>query len=220
MSTKIANKTQYNIGREAAAKLLSVSMRTLDRYVKAKKLSTQLIDGRIWLDKGDLTRFKAGKNVDMSIDNLNVSTLGMSTSYPVDKVDNVDIMPQDFSENSNFKSRKRSFQTDSEIFEKLFEELKQDLNEKQQRLEMANYRVGQLENQIRNSISMLEYHRENFEKQKAEQHLREQMLLNTDLIKKLSLKLKYSKFSRRIFMILLLIIVALQPLWLLFTSFR
>lgn len=214
MSTKIVNKTQYNIGREAASKLLKVSIRTLDRYVKAKKLSTQLIDGRIWLNKDDLVRFRVGKDVDMSIDNSGTSTLKMSTGHIVDKIDNVDILPQDFSPNSNLESRKRSFQADSSVFEKLFQELKQDLNEKQQRLEMANYRVGQLENQVRNSISMLEYHRENFEKQKSEENLHEQILLNTDVIKKLSLKLKYAKFSHRILMILLLIILALQPLWL------
>ena len=63
-------------------------------------------------------------------------------------------------------TRKRKENTESALFKALYEGVKEELSEKQERLEIANYRVGQLETQVRNSIPMLEYHRENYEKLK------------------------------------------------------
>lgn len=197
----------YNLSRESAGRLLKVSIRTLDRYIRSKKLSTQIVDGRIWLNKEELESLRAGKNKVIKIDSVDMSTPEMSIDNNVDTVDNFTAFRPD---------RKIRPQNQSETYKNLYGELKQELEEKQGRLEIANYRVGQLEAQIKNCIPMLEYHREKYETKKAEDELKNKLNESDNLIKRLSLSIKYEKFSKRIFLIILLIILALQPLWLLF----
>lgn len=206
---------RYNLSREAASKLLKISVRTLDRYVKAKKVSTQIIDGRIWLKKGEIEEFKFNKTKVIEVDSVNMSTPKMSIDNDVDRIDNVEVFSQDSVDPVSTKhERLRSNQ--NETYKNLFLELKEELKEKQERLEIANYRVGQLETQLRSSIPLLEYHREKYENKKIEEEFKTQLSESANMLKRLSMSIKYEKFSKRIFLIILLIILALQPLWLLF----
>ena len=206
----------YSLSREAAGKLLKVSVRTVDRYIKAKKMSTQVVDGRIWLNKEEVEGFIVDKGKVVRVDSVNMSTSRMSIDDDVDKLDNVEVVNQDLVDNMSTKRERPRSLNQNETYKNLFLELKEEIKEKQDRLEIANYRVGQLEAQIRNSIPMLEYHREKYEIKKAEDELKNQLTESSNLIKRLSLSIKYEKFSKRIFVIILLIILALQPLWLLF----
>lgn len=210
---------QENISREAASGLLGVSVRTVDRYIRAKKLSTVVLEGRIWLDREEVEVFKAKKKSRHEVDKVDMSTSGLSSGHEVDKVDNeVDISVDKVDILEKMSTEKKRSKESTETFKKLYQELKEELKEKQERLEIANYRVGQLEAQVRNSIPMLEYHRENYEKQKVEEDLRSELKESSDIIKKLSSKVKYAKFSKRVYIIILLIVLALQPLWLFLIS--
>ncbi len=204
---------RYNLSREAAGRLLKVSIRTLDRYVRAKKMSTQVVDGRIWLNKEEIEAFNVDKNRVIKVDTVSVSTSKMSIDNGIDKVDNVEVLEQ---ESVDSVSTRHQRNDKNETYKNLYSELREELKEKQDRLEIANYRVGQLEAQVKNSIPLLEYHREKYEIKKAEDELKNQLGESTNLIKRLSLSIKYEKFSKRVFLIILLIILALQPLWLLF----
>ncbi|MBI2634181.1 hypothetical protein HYW82_00740 [Candidatus Peregrinibacteria bacterium] len=207
---------QYNLSREAASKLLKVSMRTLDRYLGGKKLSSQLVNGRIWLNKEEIDSLLHDKNRAVVVDKVDMSTSKMSIGVHMDNVDNMDSPEQDAVDILSSQPRKISQQSGSgNAYKKLFEELRDELREKQERLEIANYRVGQLEAQVRNSIPMLEYHRENFEKQRVQQELSGKLEESTSLIKQLYLKIKYESFGKKLFLIILLGVLALQPLWLL-----
>lgn len=212
MTVDTANSA-FNIDRKAASKLLKVSIRTVDRYVKSKKLSTRLIDGRVWLDKSEIEGFKLKKMRPTRVDKNDMSTPRMSIDVDVDKVDNIDIIDQ---ENVDFvstriKKRKRP----SSTYKKLYSELKQELREKQERLEIANYRVGQLEAQVRTSIPMLEYHRENALKRQKETELKQEISKKDQVLQTLARQIRFEKFNKRIFLIILLVVLALQPLWLL-----
>lgn len=206
---------RYNLSREAAGKLLKVSVRTLDRYLKAKKVSSQIVDGRIWLDKDEVEAFKVRKNRVVRVGAVDMSTSGLSIDDDVDKVDNVEVFLQDSVDSVSTK-HERPRSSNNETYKNLFLELKEELNEKQERLEIANYRVGQLEAQLRSSIPLLEYHREKYENKKIEEEYKTQLSESANMLKRLSLSIKYEKFSKRIFVGLLLIVLALQPLWLLF----
>ena len=59
--TVLTGKVDYSIDRKTAAKLLKISIRTLDRYIQADKLSTRKDDGRIWLSKSEILDFKSDK---------------------------------------------------------------------------------------------------------------------------------------------------------------
>lgn len=207
----------YNLSREAASRLLKVSIRTLDRYLKSKKLSSSLIDGRIWLNKAEIEGFKLSRRGDRDVDKLPVSTSEMSTDFYVGNADNIEVLSQD---NVDFMSTKTSPKAEKFNYKNLYEELKGDLREKQERLEIANYRVGQLEAQIKNSIPLLEYHRENYYRKQEEGKLNQKIKESEEIIQKLHQKTRHLKISKKIYIIILLIILALQPLWLLLVNFN
>ncbi len=212
MSTKIQDET-HNLDRKTASKLLKVSIRTIDRYIKSKKLSTSVVDGRVWLSKRELEDVNSRKISRMSTQVVDMSTPRMSTDTEVDETDKVEVLEHESVDSVSTKSRKRK--TSSGAYKKFYEDLKEELHEKQERLEIANYRVGQLEAQVKNSVPMLEYHQEKFETEQQELKLQEQITEQNGLIKKVINQVKYEKFNKRIFLGVLLIILALQPLWLL-----
>jgi hypothetical protein len=208
-----AQKT-YNMSRESASRFLKVSIRTLDRYIRSKKVSTRIVDGRIWLSKEELESFKVGKSGIIRVDSGYVSTDEVSIDERVDNMDNVEVFSQDNVQTMSGKRARTRPEDQGEAYKNLYDELKKELEEKQGRLEIANYRVGQLEAQVKSSIPMLEYHRERYEIKKAEDELKAKLSESENLIKRISLSIKYEKFSKRIFLIILLVILALQPLWL------
>lgn len=217
---KVDNKTTmetgentYNIDRKAASKLLKVSMRTVDRYVKAKKLSIKIINGRVWLSRKEIVDFKNAQKEPIYVDRVTLSTSGLSIDDDIDKVDKVEVIDQEnFGKTS---SRNNENALSNEIYKKLYFDTKEELNEKQERLEIANYRVGQLEAQIKNSIPMLEYHRENYERKKLEEDLEVKIIEHTSLLRRVNLDLKTETFKKRMALIIVFTILALQPLWLL-----
>ncbi len=201
----------YKIDRKKASGLLNVSLRTVDRYAKSKKLSTVVVDGRVLFNEKEIVAFLGGRQM---VDKVDMSTGHLSIDNVVEEVDNVDKEGQGFVHSVSTSHKKT--EGESGVYKKLFLELKEELHEKQERLEIANYRVGQLENQIKNSIPMLEYHRENYENKKKEETFKTEIEERKNLIEKLISQIKYEKFSKRIFIIIILIILALQPLWLFF----
>ena len=215
MTTEKGENT-YNIDRKAAGKLLKVSMRTVDRYVKAKKLSIKIINGRVWLNRAEILDFKSRQEAPVNIDRIIVSTSGMSIDDDVDRMDRVDNV--EVFENENFEkfSSKRSENSlSNEVYKKLYIDAKEELQEKQERLEIANYRVGQLEAQVKNSIPLLEYHRENYERKKVEEEFASKINESITNLKKLGLEVKIATFKKRMAVIILFTVLALQPLWLL-----
>jgi len=215
MATKNEEKI-FNIDRKAASKLLKVSMRTLDRYAKSGKISNKVVNGRIWFEKDELVTYKKGKERVDTVDTGNMSTVDLSMDTQVDNIDNVEVLGADNVHiPKKITTRRRTSTQNKNTYQKLFIDLKKELEEKQSRLEVANYRVGQLETQLRNSVPMLEYHAESAERERKELEMKEKMNEADTFIKKIQIELKYQRFSKRLFLIVLLTILAVQPLWLL-----
>lgn len=203
----------YDIDRKTASKLLKVSMRTVDRYIVAKKLSTEKRDGHIWLNKKEILKLRGSKRVDsspsvstpkMSIDNLAVDNVDTS-------IDNVHIV----STVDHEKTKSRRQNQEDLVFKNLYEELREDLKIKQDRLEGANYRVGQLEALLKDSIPRLDYQRALEAERASKDQLYQHLEIGKAKIEQLGYKLKEEKTDKKIYLILLFIILLLQPLWLL-----
>jgi hypothetical protein len=202
----------FSIDRKSASRLLKISVRTVDRYIKSGKLPSEQREGRIWLNKSDVTKLKTRRGVwtsvdtmgtEMSIDNKGSSYVGMS----IDNGNSVSIV-------KGVKRASKANITGESVYQKLFEELQAELKEKQERLEGANYRVGQLEGILKENIPRLEHNRlllmERAEKQEIQiQH--ESLKIEYDHTRE---KLRDEKLSKRVFLIFLFIIMLLQPLWL------
>lgn len=216
MTTLDPQLEQYNLDRKAASRLLKVSIRTIDRYIKDKKLSTSVVDGRVWLDRAEVGQFKDQKEEKRKVGNVDMSTPKMSIDNGVDsQVDNVDKIEVINRDNVSTVSTRKKKTTENKVYKELYTQAKEELNEKQERLEIANYRVGQLEAQLKNTIPILEYHKESFEKKKKQDELKEKITQQNTVIKRIKTHLKSATFNKRVFLIILLALLALQPLWLL-----
>lgn len=200
----------YSLDRKTASRLLKVSIRTLDRYIKAQKLSSRTENGHIWLNKEEIRKFKGGHVSTATVDNLNMSTprvsIDMTMDTPIDSVDRVEVIEA--------KNKQNQPREENDIYRKLYFDVKEELNIKQERLEIANYRVGQLEAQLRSSIPMLEFHRDKYQNEKEKEELKEEVIKKEKEIKEVFSKVKIERFNKRILLTILLFALALQPLWL------
>jgi len=202
---------KYNIDRKAAGRLLKVSVRTVDRYIKKKVLVAQNIGGRIWLNKDEVL------NLTQSAPQAPTSDTSVDTSTPVMTIDTPHDTERQVGQILSTPQVEQIEKTSeaSQLFKKLYEDSKDELREKAERLEIANYRVGQLEAQLKNSIPLLEYHRESSEKKLEKARLVEKIEQTESRLAQIIRKLRFEEYNRKILFTILLILLALQPLWLL-----
>ncbi|MBU1446214.1 helix-turn-helix domain-containing protein [Patescibacteria group bacterium] len=242
MSTDV-QKT-FGLSRKDAAQILKVSTRTLDRYIIKNILSTRNIAGRIFLSAEEVADFiketkrkkrrKSGVRkekksqfkdisrivaherndesyaINLDVKEENQNDLVEVYDLPVEKPE-----PQDFSDKkffdieigsmpsiSDIEAEKSTEPEDFEseygdvvqkdddfVYKKLYEEQKEEVRSFQRRLEGANYRVGQLESQIKESVPLLDH----------------QKLLTGH---------KKEVFNKKILYILLIVLLLIQPIWL------
>ncbi len=200
------------IGRKAAARLLKVSTRTVDRYISQNKLNSEKVDGRIWLNKKEVVALSNKGKVDtkstrvdtkndpMSIDN-GVSTLGDMS------IDSVDLVSTSKYEKKAYENEKRG----EDIYKKLYEEMKDELRQKQDRLEGANYRVGQLEAMVKESVPLLDHQKLLGSEKAARLELEEETESLREKIERLTTKLKEEKVTKKVYFVVLFIILLMQP---------
>ena len=211
----------FDIDRKTASRLLKISLRTVDRYIEAQKLSHERRDGRVWLDKKELSQLKTQRRVDivksrMSIDKMDLIPVDMSIDNDGNTVHTV------YSENSSRKPRTpnshsresdENINAELELLKKLYAQLQEELKAKEQRLEVSNYRLGQLEARIKESIPLLEYKRGIATEQAEKTRLRKDLdarLMELDMEKN---NFREEKFNKTVYLILLFILLLLQPLW-------
>lgn len=208
----------YDTDRKTASKLLKVSMRTVDRYIVGKKLSTEQRDGRIWLDKKEILKLRARKTVGTSgAAPTSKMSIDKSVSSPVDmSIDGVDFV----STADLTKKPHGRHNTEEQVYKKLFEELRADLKEKQERLEGANYRVGQLEALLKDTVPRLDYQRALNEEKALNEELHTHLETEQLKAEELLYSLKEQKTDKRIYIVILFIIMLLQPLWLILSLQR
>ena len=135
----------YDLSRKEASDILKVSIRTVDRHIKNQKLSSQHVNGRIMLKKEEVLAFVNGERPHRGLtDSVRVvedslSTLStLSTSTDVDSVDTKNVNIVD-TLSTHQKELDKEIQN---LYKKLYLDTKEELAQKQERLEIANYRVG------------------------------------------------------------------------------
>ncbi len=192
-------KKGYSISRKMASKLLNVSTRTVDRYVKDSRLSTVTIDGRIWLNKGEINDIRFKKSHGIVDAKTRMSTLNMSIDKVVDKVDSVDSVNR----HESLKKEKNSEQL----------KFQEELNKQKESINLLSYKIENFEKKLRNSSLENGHSKEvlkfKIEKQELEKKLQKEAKINQGL----SIKYKKTYIKKYIFLVILLLILALQPLW-------
>lgn len=148
----------YNVTRESAAKMLGISTRTVDRYVRSWKLSYKKVANKVLLEKNEIHSLKK----DFSALNKEVQT-------------------EIISQSSWTWLTKSNPQLEAMIEQKLekffliFKEKDKMIEEKNKIIFVLQQRVGELESKIQNMIALPDYTKEKqeaiIEKQKLEEKI-------------------------------------------------
>lgn len=211
-------KNMAQVDRKTASRLLKVSIRTVDRYIRANKLSIETRDGRIWLNKSQVLKLRNSKESRQPVDTVDSEmSIDKGVSTPVDmSIDNVHIVS---TRNDEEKPAKSANSGDA-VYKKLFEEAQAELKVKQERLEGANYRVGHLEALLKEAIPLPDHNRLLLAERTDKQKLEGDFASLSQEAEHLAERLKDEKFTKKVFLIFLFIIMLLQPLWLVVSMWK
>jgi hypothetical protein len=228
----------YTIDRKSASRLLKVTMRTVDRYIKSKHISSKVINGRVWLNKDQIINFRDRQRVKgvLSIDNYvdNVDSRVDKHAYTSDKVvdesghtineNRVDSDIDNIDNDNNFtgtvKSRGKIMdESANNVYKDLYEKLLEEFDEKQVQLEMAKYRVGKLESQLKYSVPLIEYRKKTTLLLTSGENLKKQLENEKKDKLRVYTQFRTERLNKRIYLILAIALILLQPLWLLFLYF-
>lgn len=137
------DRALYNVDRKEASDFLEVSERTLDRYIRAGKLTFKKVGHHVYLSKDELDVLK--NTLVQSVEQVAV----VHSTKPADKsLPALDLSTTAYQEVENL------------VFKNLYENTKQELDKKQREVEMLNYRLGKIEFEIKNTVPLLEYSKE------------------------------------------------------------
>lgn len=223
MKTTVDNKDL--IDRKAASRLLKVSIRTIDRYRQSGMLSTQIVNNKILLSRSDAIEFlerqsRQSKYGRMSIDRQhdtedrsNDSEQGYGEGSP--QYDDTIVVD---ARRTPIKSHKRDIDNSVDIdgvYKSMYEEISQQLHQKQQELEVVKYRIGLLEAQLRYTVPLAEHKHKTTLLLESGESLKAELEEKIARIKKLREIAYYEKLNKRIYLALVIVLALLQPLWLL-----
>ncbi len=150
----------YNVTRENAAKMLGVSTRTIDRYVKGWKLSYKKVANKVLLAKEEVLDMQKDFSALRQEVNTEVVSKNSSNSGSLSKVD---------------PSLEKAIDEKIEKFFLIFNEKDKILEEKNKVIFMLQQRVWELETKLKTMVALPDYTREKqeamIEKQKLEERI-------------------------------------------------
>lgn len=205
----------YSIDRQNAARILGVSVRTVDRYIASGQIRKVKNQGRTWLSNEDIKSMVSENEKTMS--DAVVSEFVSQTIREEQRTGNVSSGHYDQSEViKDYNNVSQSNETSN--YKSLYEEAKEELKDKNQKLQQATYRIGQLESQVKSMIPRLKYEQEQkLLTQKAanmeslfKQEVQKREVVTKKLIGELKIKeneLESEKFNKAIYAILLFLII-------------
>ncbi len=103
-----------------------------------------------------------------------------------------------------------------QVFEELYDLSRREIREYHNKLEAANYRLGQIETQLKHSVPLLDYQEETEVLREKEEEAVDRMTRQTEALDLLEQEVKSERLNKNIYIGLLFGLLALQPLlWLL-----
>ncbi len=216
--TMQVQSNKFTVTRSDAANLLEVSTRTVDRYIRSKVLSARKKGGNILLSEEELNNFKVSRFQNAHGASPDVPGRAHRHINNVDKI--LDSETFEMEEQAAPALVKQSAPVQESAREKVFEELydlsRREIREYHNKLEASNYRLGQLETQLKHSVPLLEFHEQSEVLREKEDMVGGKMKHQQEAIEMLEVELKSEKLNKNIYIGLLFGLLALQPLlWLL-----
>ena len=217
---------KFTITRKQAADLLDVSTRTIDRYIRNKRLSARKKGGSILLSEEELNNLKvslfqnmhgaspdvegrAHRHVDSVAARENQAIFDAETGEIEEPV--LDMEKPIPVENGSLTHRSER----EKVFEELYDLSRREVREYHNKLESANYRLGQLETQMKHSVPLLEYHEKEELIREQEGLIGGKLKRQEETVNMMEQALRSERLNKNIFIGLVFGLLALQPLlWL------
>ena len=219
----IATITSDLIDRKTASRLLKTSIRTIDRYRQSGKLSTTIIDNRIYVKKEEIQDFVARQGRQRQKTYVSTKTRVDRDEAPEDNGqdtarDTMDSQNERTASSSGIHGRHdRDIHLD-EYYKKMVDDLMQNIHEKEEKLESANYQIGKLEAQLRLSVPLGEFQKEKKQLLLQSGELQKTALQKEAALKKLQKDFFLERLNKRVYLLIAMGLILLQPLLLLLIS--
>ncbi len=209
----MATASTIYVDREEASEILKVSTRTIDRYIRKHKFKTRKDGRRVLMKRVDIDKIiqeQIGQFVDQKNINLGKAAESNSTQITVKdvKVESVKKSVE------NEKSQK-----EEAVYKNLYTEAKKEIKEKQERLDAATYRVGQLESQVKSMVPMLEFSKKEKELKEAKGTIEQKEIEKLQVLNKMENKLKNERMAKWIYLSLVGMLLVIEPILFLFWAF-
>ncbi|MBI5412702.1 helix-turn-helix domain-containing protein [Candidatus Peregrinibacteria bacterium] len=212
----MSNVSTNHIDREEASKVLRVSTRTLDRYLKKYRIKTRRDGRRILIKREDIDHIihdHVGHFLDMTVDKSRQILEGVEGVQNVSKIEVKDVQIQ------NFQEKEKIMESDTSVYYDLYLEAKRELRERQDRLEAATYRVGQLETQLKNMVPLLDYTRKEKELREAHESMEKKVFEASVNLEKIERRLRTEKVAKWVYLSLVALLLIAEPILLMFWAF-
>jgi excisionase family DNA binding protein len=203
------SKTLY-VDRIEASKILKVSTRTVDRYMRSYRIKTKKDGRRVLIKKADIDKIikdHIGKLVDLDDNNLD-NILNKENN----EIKGSNLAVKDIKIKKISKEEDERLGIEQQIYKDLYTETKKELRDKQDRLEAATYRVGQLEAQAKNMVPMLDYNKKDRALQEAYAAMDQRSKQSEDIIQKMEVKLRSERIAKWIYLSLVGMLLVAEPI--------
>lgn len=130
------SRMTLDIDRKIASRLLGVSVRTVDRYIRSGKLPAREVNGRVWLSKSSIEKLKQPKSFPRESSRL--ATMDRRASVSTPAVKRVPVSTH---------AARATKTAPADFYKDLYDEARTTVTDYHKKLEQAQYRIGQLESQ-------------------------------------------------------------------------
>lgn len=222
----MSTQAKFTISRKEAAELLDVSSRTLDRYIRSKRLTARKKGGSVLLNEEEINSLKvarfqnmhgaspdvpgrAHRHVDSKAKQQNTTVIDGDTG----KIEEAIKMEEEAASTTAISSPTKERE---QVFEELYDLSRREIREYHNKLESANYRLGQIETQLKHSVPLLEYQEQSEALRETESVIKKKVQMKDESIHMLESELKTERLNKNVYIGLLFGLLSLQPLlWLL-----
>ncbi len=218
---------KFTLSRQDAADLLAVSTRTLDRYIRSKKLAARKKGGAILLSEEEVNNLKVSQFQNMHGASPEVEGRAHRHIDSVAARQNSTIFDAEtgaIEENpvATVAPAAKAVATKGvreQVFEELYDLSRREVREYHNKLEAANYRLGQMEMQLKHSVPLLDYHAKEEVLKQQDEIIQGKVKRQEETLNVMEHELKSERLNKNIYIGLLFGLLALQPLlWLLLQS--
>lgn len=201
--------------REEASKILKVSTRTVDRYIRKYRFKTRKKGRRILIRRTDVDKI-IREHIGHFVDVDNVAINKIFETPDVDKASNIHVKDVAVKE---VKKKEEKPDSADFVYKRLYEETKQELREKQDRLEAATYRVGQLEAQAKSMVPLLDFTQKEKELKEAQRAVEQKALEGQQQVIRMQRRLKAERIAKWIYLSLVGLLLVAEPILFLLWAF-